>query len=89
MRSWRRASWARPSPPQIGTSVDGLHFNYAGGRLRSLLSLISYLGSGEYKDHFLGLKIPRNNLPEEQLVLAAVFADQLAHSLVAASSTNG
>jgi hypothetical protein len=45
-----------------GTFVDGIHFRYQGGQLRSLLSLISYLGSGEYRERYLGVKIPPTNL---------------------------
>jgi hypothetical protein len=32
-----------------GVFVGGIHFSYEGGQVRSLLSLISYLGSGEYR----------------------------------------
>ena len=37
-------------------SVETTHFAYLGGQVRSLLSLISYLGTGEYQDraHVLG-----------------------------------
>ena len=42
--------------------ADGIHFRYQGGQLRSLLSLLSYLGSGEYRNRYLGVKIPPTNL---------------------------
>ena len=31
-----------------GVFLDGIHFRYQGGQVRSLLSLLSYLGSGRY-----------------------------------------
>jgi hypothetical protein len=41
-----------------GAYIGGIHFHYQGGQVRSLLSLISYLGSGEYRERYLGIKIP-------------------------------
>jgi hypothetical protein len=38
--------------------VDGTHFSFAAGQLRSLLSLISYFGRGENREPYLGVKIP-------------------------------
>jgi hypothetical protein len=64
-----------------GTFVDGIHFRYEGGQVRSLLSLISYLGSGRYSDRYLGVKIPRTNIQEHHLGTARVFADALANGL--------
>jgi hypothetical protein len=61
-----------------GTYVDGIHFRYQGGQVRSLLSLISYLGSGEYKKKYLGVKIPPTNLVDSQLDEARTFASGLA-----------
>jgi menaquinone-dependent protoporphyrinogen IX oxidase len=46
-----------------GSFVDGIHFRYEGGQVRSLLSLLSYLGSGEYRERYLGVKIPPTNHP--------------------------
>jgi hypothetical protein len=43
--------------------VDGIHFKYLGGQVRSLLSLVSYLGSGEYRDRYLGLRISPDDPP--------------------------
>lgn len=68
-----------------GKFVDGIHFSYQGGQVRSLLSLISYLGSGEYRDRFLGVKIPPTNLQEHHLAEARAFAGQLADGLADAS----
>jgi hypothetical protein len=47
-----------------GKFVDEIHFAYKGGQIKSLLSLISYLGSGKYKGKFVGVKIPRTNIEE-------------------------
>jgi hypothetical protein len=65
-----------------GTFVDGIHFSYQGGQIRSLLSLISYLGSGEYRERYLGVKIPPTNLQDYHLEQARTFAGQLADRLV-------
>jgi multimeric flavodoxin WrbA len=61
-----------------GTYVDGIHFRYQGGQVRSLLSLISYLGSGEYREKYLGVKIPPTNLQDHHLQEARAFAGTLA-----------
>jgi hypothetical protein len=70
-----------------GEYVDGIHFAYLGGQVRSLLSLISYLGSGEYHDRYLGLKIPPTNLQPEHLDAAREFAATLADGLSDAHDT--
>ena len=41
-----------------GSYVDGAHWAFAGGQIKSLLSLLSYLGKGENRDRYLGVKIP-------------------------------
>jgi menaquinone-dependent protoporphyrinogen IX oxidase len=69
-----------------GEFLDGIHFKYAGGQVRSLLSLISYLGSGQYRDRYLGVKIPRTNIRDEQLDSARTFAHELADKLRAAAN---
>jgi menaquinone-dependent protoporphyrinogen IX oxidase len=65
-----------------GEYVEGVHFKYPGGQIRSLLSLISYLGSGEYRDRYLGVRIPPTNLQPEHLDAARGFAAKLADGLV-------
>ena len=67
---------------QGGQYVEGVHFKYLGGQVRSLLSLISYLGSGEYRDRYLGVKIPPTNLQPEHVDAARNFAAKLADGLV-------
>ena len=58
--------------------VDGIHFAYQGGQIRSLLSLLSYLGSGEYRERYLGVPIPPTNIQDAQLETARTFASRLA-----------
>ena len=68
-----------------GVFAGGIHFRYQGGQVRSLLSLLSYLGSGEYRDRYLGVKIPRTNLQVYHLEAARKFADGLADRLLLGS----
>ena len=49
--------------------------------MRSLLSLISYLGSGEYRERYVGMKIPPTNLRDSHLEQARSFAERLASVL--------
>jgi hypothetical protein len=63
---------------QGATCVDATHFAYLGGQVRSLLSLISYLGTGEYRDKYLGVKIPPTNLQPDGDDAARAFATSLA-----------
>jgi menaquinone-dependent protoporphyrinogen IX oxidase len=60
------------------TSVATTHFAYLGGQIRSLLSLISYLGTGEYHERYLGVKIPPTNLQRDGDAAARAFAVELA-----------
>ena len=48
-----------------------------------MLSLTSYLGSGEYKDRYLGVKIPQTNISAAQVDQARAFAGRLADRLFA------
>ncbi len=64
-----------------GVFADGIHFRYQGGQVRSLLSLLSYLGSGEYRERFLGVRIPPTNIQDHHLQEARKFADGLANRL--------
>lgn len=66
--------------------MDGVHFRYQGGQVRSLLSLLSYLGSGEYRDRYLGVKIPPTNIQDFHLETARTFAAGLADRLLGAAS---
>ena len=66
---------------QGGQYVDEIHFTYPGDPLRSMLSLTSYLGSGEYRDRYLGIRIPSTNVQPEQLEQTRTFAAALADRL--------
>jgi len=61
--------------------LDGIHFAYQGGQIRSLLSLLSYLGSGEYRERYLSVPIPPTNIQDAQLETARAFASGLADRL--------
>jgi hypothetical protein len=64
-----------------GVYVDGIGFRYQGGQVRSLLSLVSYLGSGEYREKYLGVKIPPTNIQDHHLEQARALAGKLADQL--------
>jgi menaquinone-dependent protoporphyrinogen IX oxidase len=64
-----------------GQYVDGVHFSFAGGQVRSLLSLISYFGKGENRERYLGVKIPPTNLMPDYTEQARAFAARLAENL--------
>ena len=66
---------------QGGEYVDGTHFSYAGGQIRSLLSLLSYFGKGENRERYLGVKIPPSNLKSDYREQAQAFANKLADRL--------
>jgi menaquinone-dependent protoporphyrinogen IX oxidase len=66
---------------QGGKFVDEVHFTYPGDTLRSMLSLTSYLGSGKYREKYLGLSIPSTNVQPEQLEQTQKFAADLAGRL--------
>jgi menaquinone-dependent protoporphyrinogen IX oxidase len=70
---------------QGGKYIDGEHFTYEGGQIRSLLSLLSYFGKGEMRERSLGIKIPPTNLKPDFADQAAGFASRLADSTVASA----
>jgi hypothetical protein len=69
---------------QGGEYVAGVHFSFAGGQVRSLLSLFSYLGTGENRERCLGVRIPPTNLKPDFEVEARAFAHELADGLAGA-----
>jgi hypothetical protein len=69
---------------QRGEYVDGIHFAYEGGQIRSLLALLSYFGKGEMRERALGIKIPPTNLKPDFGEQAQAFANKLADSLTPA-----
>jgi len=64
-----------------GKYLDGIRFTYQGGQVRSLLSLLSYFGTGELRERSLGIKIPPTNLRPGFEKEASDFANQLADGL--------
>ena len=64
-----------------GRYVDEIHFTYPGDTVRSMLSLTSYLGSGEYRQKYLGVRIPSTNVQPDQLDQTRTFAAALADRL--------
>ena len=70
-----------------GRFLDGIHFRNQGGQVRSLLSLISYLGSGQNRERNHGVKIPPTNLQEHHLEQAWGFAGALADRLPQGATT--
>jgi len=72
-----------------GIFTDGIHFRYQGGQVRSLLALISYLGSGDYRERYLGVKIPPTNIQDYHLEEARKFADGLANRLLVSTGEPG
>lgn len=71
-----------------GEWVDGAHWAYAGGQVKSLLSLLSYLGKGEYRERYMGVKIPVTNLQDRDIADARTFAAKLADGLVDARQSS-
>ena len=66
---------------QGGSYVDGVHFKFAGGQVRSLIALVSYLRTGQMRAHLLGVKIPPTNLQPEHMAAARLFARGLTDDL--------
>jgi len=71
----------RLSTSNGATCLDATHFKYLGGQVRSLLSLISYLGTGEYRERYLGVKIPPTNVQPDGDDAARAFATRLVDRL--------
>jgi menaquinone-dependent protoporphyrinogen IX oxidase len=82
-RYWREnlAAVRKLAEKQGGRYLDGVHFAYPGDQLHSMLSLTSYLGTGEYRDRYLGVRIPATNVQPEQLEETRKFASALADRL--------
>jgi len=54
--------------------LDRTHFVFAGDQVHSFLSLVSYLGTGENRERYLGVKIPPSNLKPNSDNEARAFA---------------
>ncbi|MFL0178870.1 MULTISPECIES: flavodoxin family protein [unclassified Mycobacterium] len=64
-----------------GRYQDEIHLSYPGDPLRSMLALTSYLGSGRYRQRYLGLRLPPTNVQPEQLDRVRKFAAGLVSRL--------
>ena len=64
-----------------GEYVDGTHFTFAGGQIRSFMALISYFAKGENRERYLGVKIPPSMLKPDYAEQAKAFASELAGGL--------
>ncbi len=51
--------------------------------------MLSYLGSGEYRERYLGVKIPPTNIQDYHLEAARKFADGLANRLAVGPTRTG
>ena len=71
---------------QGGEYIDGIHFTFAGGQIRSFMALISYFAKGENRERYLGVKIPPTNIQDYHLEAARTFADGLANRLASPAS---
>ena len=68
----------RKRAEQLGGAHVGTHkFTFEGGQVRSLLSLISYLTTGEARSKYMGISIPPANLRDADLDAARTLAGQL------------
>jgi menaquinone-dependent protoporphyrinogen IX oxidase len=85
---WNLDEAARLGKAQGGEYIDGVHFTYEGGQVRSLLALLSYFGKGEMRERSFGIKIPPTNLKPDFGNQAAAFANQLADRLNAPSGVD-
>jgi hypothetical protein len=78
-RYWSiNGKYVRKLVEQLGGTHVGTHkFTFEGGQVRSLMSLLSYLTSGETREKYFGIRIPPSNLRDEDLETARSFAGQL------------
>jgi hypothetical protein len=72
-----------------GTYLDGIHFKFAGGQIRSLMSLLSYFAKGENRERYLRAKIPPSLLKPDYVEQARTFANELADGLEPARTITG
>jgi hypothetical protein len=91
----RRRDWehslktvARMGTTRGGEFVDGIYFRYQGGQVRSLSSLLSFVGSGQYQERYQAVEVPPTKIRRYQLDEARKFADDLGVRLVAATHGN-
>jgi hypothetical protein len=78
-RYWSiNGKFVRKQANELGGSPAGIHkFTFEGGQVRSLLSLLSYLTTGETRQTYLGIRIPPSNLRDADVETARSLAGQL------------
>jgi menaquinone-dependent protoporphyrinogen IX oxidase len=83
-RYWRNnlKTVQRLSTEHGAESVGAIHFAFAGGQVKSLLSLFSYLTHGESRPKYHGVAIPPSNLQDGYENAARAFAAGLADRLL-------
>lgn len=88
-RKWRKnlRDVRKLAEKKGGRYVDGIHFTYPGGELSSMLSLTSYLGSGEYKQRWHGLTLPPTNINDEHLEESRRFTARVADKVFGKQGT--
>ena len=88
-RKWRKnlRDVRKLAEKKGGRYVDGIHFTYPGGELSSMLSLTSYLGTGEYKQRWHGLTLPPTNINDEHLEESRRFAARVADKVFGKQGT--
>jgi len=79
-RYWRNnlRTVKKQGTKQGGDWLEGIHFAFAGGQIRSFLALVSYLASGEIRERYLNVRIPPTNLKPGYDEAARRFAGRLA-----------
>lgn len=87
--NWNLKEVKKRGTAKGGTFIDGIHFTYEGGQVRSLLSLLSYFGKGENRPRSFGIKIPPTNLKPDFGDQASAFAKGLADSLHPSATSAG
>jgi len=83
-RYWRNnlKTVRRLSTEHGAECVDTVHFAFAGGQIKSLLSLFNYLTHGENRTKYHGVHIPPSNLQDGYENVARTFAAGLAERLL-------
>jgi hypothetical protein len=66
---------------QGGSLITSTYFVHAGGQIMSMLSLLSFLGTGEDRPRYLGIRIPSAGLKPDYREQAKAFASDIADRL--------
>ena len=89
-RYWRNnlKTVQRLSTEHGAECLDTIHFAFAGGQVKSLLSLFNYLTYGQNRPKYHGVKIPPSNLQDGADDAARAFGAGLADRLLAATASS-